>query len=154
MTEIEQLLAREAIRETKARYCRLLDTKCWEEWGQVFTADVEMDISDDVKNIPGAATFVQGRHTVVEQTRAIISQGNYMHHVHSPEIEFITDDEAQVIWAMEDWMTFPDDVPAPFTSQRAFGHYHERYRLDDGAWRIAAIKLVRIHKEIQLRLNG
>lgn len=84
MNDIEMLLAREAIKETKARYCRFLDTKQWREWGDVFTDDMEMDVSDDVADIPGAATLVKGRETVVNQTRDIISAGTYMHHVHSP----------------------------------------------------------------------
>lgn len=151
MTDIEQLLAREAIRETKARYCRLLDTKCWDEWGQVFTENVEMDVSDDVKNIPGAVTIVRGRQVVVEQTRSIIAGATYMHHVHGCEMTFVSDTEAKVIWGMEDWITFPDDIPGPFRSQHAFGFYHETYRLDGDVWRIAALKLVRQHKTVEPR---
>ena len=151
MNDIEMLLAREAIKETKARYCRLLDTKQWGEWGDVFTDDMEMDVSDDVADIPGAATLVKGRETVVNQTRDIISAGTYMHHVHSPEITFVSDTEARVIWAMEDFITFPDHTPAPFKSQRAFGHYHETYRLDGGQWRIARLKLERQFKDITPR---
>ncbi|HLS97639.1 MAG: nuclear transport factor 2 family protein [Porticoccaceae bacterium] len=151
MTDLEQLLAREAIKETKARYCRLLDTKQWDDWGQVFTADVEMDVSDDVKHIPGALTLVKGRARVVEQTRTIIDPGTCMHQVHSPEIRFVSATEAAVIWTMEDWITFPDEVPAPFRTQHAFGHYHETYRLDEGVWRIARLRLARLHKRITPR---
>lgn len=32
-----------AISEVKARYCRALDTKDWEGYGDVFTDDVELD---------------------------------------------------------------------------------------------------------------
>jgi hypothetical protein len=152
MTELEELRAREAIRETKARYCRLLDTKRWAEWAEVFTADVEMDVSDDVRGIPGAEPRIRGRDTIVSQTRNLVGAANYMHQVHSHEIDFVSDTEARVIWAMEDWVSFPDSVPqAPFRTMRAYGHYHETYVRDAGVWRIAALKLARVHKVIESR---
>lgn len=149
MTELEELRAREAIRETKARYCRLLDTKCWSEWGTVFTEDVEMDVSDDVKGIPGANPCIRGPETIVNQTRALVGMADYMHQVHSHEISFLSATEARVIWAMEDWVSFPAGlVGAPFQSMRAYGHYHETYVREAGVWRIATLKLTRIHKSI------
>lgn len=148
MTPIEELMAREAIRETKARYCRLLDTKRWEEWGELFTEDIEMDVSEDVKRIPGAATVLKGRAVVVAQVRAIIHPTRSVHQVHHPEIRFLSDTEAEAIWAMEDDVVFPDGIPAPFRSKQAFGHYYETYRREDGAWRIARLKLVRLIEHI------
>ena len=148
MTEIEQLLAREAIKETKARYCRFLDTKCWDDWGSVFTEDAKMDVSDDVKDIPGASSHIQGRDTLVNQTRELVGPGNHMHHVHSPEITFISNNEAQVIWAMEDWVNFPEGVPGPFQTMNAFGHYYETYKREGSVWRISTLKLKRIHQTI------
>lgn len=143
MTDIEELLAREAIRETKARYCRLLDTKRWDEWAQVFTADATMDVSDDVKGIAGAQPCIRTRDVIVSQTRALVGPAQHVHHVHSPEIQFVSDVQARVIWAMEDWVSFPEGGPRPFTSMRAYGHYHETYVKQD-TWRIATLKLTRL----------
>ena len=39
MAPDESLLAIEQIRQLKARYFRLLDTKQWDEWGEVFTVE-------------------------------------------------------------------------------------------------------------------
>jgi 3-phenylpropionate/cinnamic acid dioxygenase small subunit len=41
-TNADQLMDIEQIKQLKARYFRLLDTKQWEAWGQVFTADCEV----------------------------------------------------------------------------------------------------------------
>ena len=38
----EQLTDIEAIKQLKARYFRLMDTKRWEEWGDVFTKDARL----------------------------------------------------------------------------------------------------------------
>lgn len=148
MTELEQLLAREAIRETKARYCRFLDTKQWEQWGQQFTPDVEMDVSEDVPEGSDADPIVRGRQVVVDQVRMLVGAARTVHQIHSPEITFISATEATMISAMEDWVTFPDDLKnAPFKSMHAYGHYHETYRYSDGAWRIARLKLTRLQQE-------
>ena len=37
----------EAIKQLKALYFRLMDTKRWDEWGDVFSEDAEIDVSDD-----------------------------------------------------------------------------------------------------------
>ena len=34
-----------AIANVKAAYCRLLDTKDWDGWGQLFTEDFELDVT-------------------------------------------------------------------------------------------------------------
>ena len=119
--------------------------------GEVFTEQVVMDVSDNVKHIPGAITIVRGRQAVVDQTRGIIAGATNMHHVHGCEITFVSDREAQVIWDMEDWITFPDDIPAPFRSQHAFGFYHETHHLDGSSWRIAALRPARQRKTIVAR---
>jgi len=55
------------IRSLKARYCRLLDTEQWESWAEVFTPDVVIDISDDVKADIGEQ-IIRGRDEFVSQT--------------------------------------------------------------------------------------
>src|SRR5690606_5331386 len=147
MNELEQLLAREAIREAKARYCRFLDTKQWERWGEQFTTDIEMDVSEDVKEGSGADPIVRGREVVVNQVRALVGAARTVHQIHMPEITFVSATEATMVSAMEDWVTFPDDFPAPFKAMHGYGHYHETYRLQDGQWRIARLKLTRLQQD-------
>jgi hypothetical protein len=55
-----------------------------------------------------------------------------------PEIELVSATEARGVWAMNDWV----DQPA-FTLD-GWGHYHERYVLEDGAWRIADERISRL----------
>jgi 3-phenylpropionate/cinnamic acid dioxygenase small subunit len=148
MTELEQLLAREAIRETKARYCRFLDTKQWERWGEQFTTDIEMDVSEDVPEGSDADPIVRDREVVVNQVRMLVGAARTVHQVHASEITFTSPTEATVIWAMEDWVTFPDSLPNKlFDSLHGYGHYHETYRWQDGAWRIAKLKLTRLQQD-------
>jgi 3-phenylpropionate/cinnamic acid dioxygenase small subunit len=147
MTELEQLLAREAIRETKARYCRFLDTKQWEQWGAQFTTDIEMDVSEDVPEGSDVDPIVRGRQVVVDQVRMLVGAARTVHQIHAAEIQFSSATEATMISAMEDWVAFPDGIAAPFKSMHGYGHYHETYRFQDGAWRIAKVKLTRLQQD-------
>ena len=143
MNALERLLAREEICELKARYCRLLDTKRWEVWGQIFTEDVEMDVGDDVAPEHGSP-LVRGRDVVVTQTRHFVGTAQTVHHVHTPEIAFQDDEHASGIWAMYDRVIFGPNPPVPLKSIIGHGHYHERYVRGLDGWRIDAIRLTRI----------
>jgi 3-phenylpropionate/cinnamic acid dioxygenase small subunit len=152
MNPLDELIAREAIKEAKARYCRLLDTKQWDAWGECFTDDVVMDVTDDVGDIADAQAIIKGRQAVVEQVSKLIHPSRSIHQVHSCEITFTSASQANVIWAMEDWVTFPDGHDLPFKSVNGLGYYHETYRLDSGTWRIAKLRLERIQREFSPQL--
>src|SRR5277367_686953 len=97
------------IRKLKARYCRLLDTEQWDEWALVFSPDVILDASGDVKEGMGDP-IIQGRDRMVAQTRGIMEGSISMHQVHEPEIELTSAATATGIWPMWDRTEFPEGV--------------------------------------------
>jgi hypothetical protein len=148
MSTLKQLLAIKAIEVTKAQYCRFLDTKRWDDFGQLFTDDAVLDVSEDVTPQMGPQT-VQGRGAIVAQVRAAVDTARTTHQVHSPEINLTSTTTATGIWAMQDVVVWPDGVARPVPdlhSLTAFGHYHETYSLVGGAWRIAYLKLTRLQR--------
>lgn len=148
MTDTEKLLALVEIGELKARYCRLMDTKKWDEWGEVFAVDADLDTSEDVTPDIGDAK-ISGRAVIVEQVSRLVGQAATVHHVHSPEIEFTGPDAARGVWAMEDFVAWHDGVVSPIDPLRkmqGFGHYHETYVRRDGHWYIRSTKLTRLHR--------
>lgn len=137
MDTLQQLLAREAIRDVKARYCRYLDTKQWDEFAGVFTDDFELDVSEGT-GLP----LVHGRDEAVAQIRSSIEDAVTAHQVHQPEMQF-DDYGVKVIWAMQDRVIWSADKP----SLVGFGHYHERYVQEGEDWKIASLRLTRLHLE-------
>jgi len=137
MDTLQQLLAREAIRDVKARYCRYLDTKQWDEFAGVFTDDFELDVSEGT-GLP----LVHGRDEAVAQIRSSIEDAVTAHQVHQPEMQF-DDNGVKVIWAMQDRVIWSADKP----SLVGFGHYHERYVQEGEDWKIASLRLTRLHLE-------
>jgi hypothetical protein len=128
------------IHKLKARYFRFMDTKQWDQFGQVFTADLKFYIESGP--IPGDAepTF-DGRHALVSYLQASDPSKVTVHQGHMPEIEFTGPDTATGVWAMFDWV----DDPGRGGAWQGFGHYHERYvREVDGRWRICEVRLTRL----------
>ena len=126
-----------AIYELKARYCRLMDTKQWDAWRDLFTEDYELDVTEGT-DLP----VIKGRAAALDRVLSSIRHAVTVHQVHTPEIR-IDGDAASGIWAMQDRVIFPNGM-----SLTGYGHYHDRFRRVEGQWRIAALKLTRLHLEM------
>jgi hypothetical protein len=136
---LRRLVAVEEIRELKARYFRLMDTKHWDEWADLFTEDCVAWVEDQPD-----VTYTS-RDQFVTSTSSILAEAVTVHHGHMPEItlEPGDEDQAQGIWAMEDYVQIP--TPDGDITLKGYGHYHERYRRgSDGRWRIASLRLERL----------
>ena len=136
LSAAEQWLEVEAIKQLKARYFRLMDTKQWLPFSQVFSDDVIVDVSHD-KHAPGDK--IVGRANVVDFIRKAVGKAGTVHHGHMPEIELLSATEARGIWAMFDYVDFK-----PSRGIRGYGHYHEEYRKEGGSWHISKLKLTRL----------
>jgi len=131
-----------AICETKAQYCRAVDGKDWQAWGDLFTDDIVLDM------IGCGSEVYEGRDTVVARISAGIATGTTAHQVHAPEITMIDQNTAEVIWAMQDRVIWSPEraVQVGTTGLVGYGHYFEQYRRgEDGKWRIAHCKITRLH---------
>lgn len=126
----------EAIKRLKARYFRLMDTKQWDQWGDVFTEDAHLAASPDPNE-----TF-HGRADIVKRVSAVLRDARTVHHGHMPEIELTGPDTATGIWAMYDFVDMPQLV------LHGWGHYHEEYAKQGGVWRIRRSRLTRLRLDI------
>ena len=124
-----------ALCEAKARYCRTLDTKDWAGYADLLTEDYELDVSEGT-----ALPIIKGRDAAMRQIQSSILTAKTAHQVHSPEIE-LNGDEARVVWALQDRVIWGPERP----SMTGYGHYHERWVRRDGQWKLAALKLTRLH---------
>ena len=126
----------EAIKQLKARYCRTMDTKDWAAMRRVFTDDVTMDTTDSGGNVQtGADDFLT---FLVEAIGDVVT----VHQCHTPEIGLTSATTATGIWAMEDMLRFADG-----SELHGYGHYHETYRAQEGAWRISSSTLTRLRMD-------
>ncbi len=134
----EELVEIEAIQQLKARYFRLMDTKQWEAWRELFSEDctLRVELGDGSPDHE-----VRGRDAIAKSTSEVLRGATTVHHGHMPEIELTGPRSARGIWAMFDfvaWGESPRDL-------KGYGHYHETYEKGaDGRWRIASLHLTRL----------
>jgi hypothetical protein len=137
---LEELSAREAIKDLKGRYCYYIDLKQWDEYAALFTVDAIMDVDQSVSTrgrAPNPMPRVTGRAAIRAFMPQLLDNADTVHQVHSPIIELTSPITAKAIWAME------DIVRMPGFHLEARGHYHETYALVDGMWHIASLHLTR-----------
>jgi 3-phenylpropionate/cinnamic acid dioxygenase small subunit len=120
----------EAIKRLKARYFRMLDAKRWDDYRRVFTRDARFDVGD-MGGSDGDAFVATVAQTLAGATTA--------HHGHTPEIRRLADGRARGIWVLNDYVEFPS--LAERSGIRGYGHYEEEYAREEGAWRIASLRL-------------
>jgi hypothetical protein len=136
------LEAIEQLKQLKARYFRLLDTKDWDAWGMVFTEDAVME------HPANRADGIAGRDAIVATVRGHLADVTTIHHGHMPEIEILAPDRARGVWAMYDRLLYGTAGPNGISHYEGYGHYLEQYvREADGEWRIAHLHLRRLHLE-------
>ena len=132
----------EAIKQTKARYFRYLDTKQWGLWRTVFTDDLRLE--GTTRPYATADEFVDG-------VRAWLDPAITIHQGHTPEVILTSATTARAITPMFDWVEFrelTDDIRGgAHRGFVGFGHYEEEYRKEAGVWKISMLRLTRLHLE-------
>ncbi len=131
MLEASQLPAIRAIKALKARYFRCIDTRDWQGMRRVYARDAVMHDEE-------SQAHWTGRDAIVAGLEHWLSQAVTVHHGHMPEIEITGPGEARGVWSMFDFVDHPD------FRLEGHGHYHERYVIEDGEWRIAELRLSRL----------
>jgi hypothetical protein len=131
------LLELESIKQLKARYCRLLDTKDWAAWREIFTDDFVSDTSE------AGGKVIEGADDFVAFTRKHLRNQATAHQVHAPEVTLTSPTTARGVWALEDVVRL-----APGLNLRGYGHYHETYEKADGRWYIKSSKLTRLREDV------
>lgn len=144
MNDVERLLAIEEIKRLKSKYFYYLDHKDWARWkSEVWAPDASLDVPEAL------AEPVVGADRIIAWTSMMAADQISTHHGHMPDIEILSADAAQGVWAMEDILRLPKDRPAPggYTYLHGFGHYHETYVRGPSGWRIQTTRLTRLYVE-------
>jgi len=126
----------EAIKQLKARYFRLLDTRDWDGFRQVFADDVVVDVSES------GGDLITGADAFVTYVSGVLAATTTVHQGHMPEITITGETTASGIWALHDIVIWDGGMRLD-----GFGHYHETYEKTAGAWRIKTSKLTRVHTD-------
>lgn len=139
MNEITRLSAIEAIRNLKSRYFQCMDFQRWDEYPSLFTDDLIVYEGDGSVRSTGGPAFAA-------TVSAFLADAKTRHQAYMPEIVVIDADNARGTWAMHDILTWEKGDPLNGLKRiEGWGHYHETYRREAGGWKIASLKLTRLH---------
>ena len=144
MDDIDRLAAIQDIRQTKAKYFWGLDHKDWDLWRR------EVWAPEGRLEVPEVDEVYEPLEKVIEAVSQQVGDQVSVHHGHTPIIDFVSDTEAKVIWAMEDRLFRSKEYPLHDGSMllHGFGHYHETYVKLDAGWRIQSSRLTRLRLEM------
>lgn len=151
---VSRLVVIEDIKQLKARYFRLMDTKDWGALRAVFADDATFDarasLSIDGQGEAGRAAesnewVYHGGDGIVQFIQTAVGTQRTVHHGHCHEIEVLSATEARGVIAMEDQIW---DETGTTLTLHGMGHYHETYRKVDGAWRIVTSRISRLHVDL------
>ena len=115
----------EAIKQLKARYFRLHGHQAVGRMGRGVHRG-----RDSGRLAATRRRASRPRRHRAAASSAVLRDATTVHHGHMPEIELTGPDTATGIWAMYDFVELPQLV------LHGWGHYHEEYVKQDGAWRI------------------
>jgi hypothetical protein len=155
MTTIEELIAREEIKEAKFRYCRGVDTA---EKGLVLGVladDCELDYVGCFTDPATGEDFFPAMNIVLRGKDSWTADGmkraniRSFHVVHNSDIGFISEAAAKVIWSMTDRMFVREG--GTFRRLTGHGYYHETYEKIGGRWKIKTLRIERMLVEAETR---
>ena len=149
MEPVARLEAVEEIKQLKARYFRMMDTKDWDGFAAVFTPDAVMDMSGEMRDtVTEGEGITRGNRAIAEFVKGAVHPVVTVHHGHMPEIEITSPTTARGIWSMEDMLRWPEG--SPIRSLHGYGHYHETYEKVDGRWLIKTLTLSRLRVDMEM----
>ncbi len=129
---VQGLVDREAIRELKARYYNYADAQQWEQFRDVFTDGLEVDLA-------AGQTFDSADEYVAAVKRLTVGAVT-VHHGHMPQIRIDDAHSARGTWMLGTYVDWSRDAASGARhGARVYGYQRERYQRINGKWRIAAI---------------
>lgn len=150
MNDLNALIAAEAIRNIKGRYCIALDTKNRAMFHDLFADDAVADFSGAQvdPNQPGAGREdairdpLRGPDAITDAAMKAIAPLITVHHCSTGEIVIESADTARATWPIADILRFPPG--RKFKETAAFGYYHETYVRQRGEWKIGTVTMSRL----------
>lgn len=147
MSDLERLVATEALRDLQSRYVRLADAGDWQGLAGLFApGGVFVALNPD--GSPQAE--MRGHAEIIRTIAAGVGMGRATHHLFSYEIKILSPTRATGVWTMEDWIDRGDEqLPpdAPFRRMHGGGRYHVEYERHGSGWLIARQTLRRTFLE-------
>lgn len=125
----------DAIRELKRRYVRCLDSHDWAGLADTLAREVRIEVEG----------HPQGREGAVGHIREVLAPTHSRHRLGASSIRVTGAGTAEGTWEMGDEVV-PTSGGGAAAGWSGAGRYEEDYVLEEGAWRISRMRLVRTRR--------
>lgn len=125
----------ETICRKKSQYGRYIDTKQWNNFGQVALPEAEFNFFDSDGSILMAgrtALAFSSSKAFTEFFSSFFANAQTLHMFGPGELEQTAADEVKAIWGMEDQIIL--NSTAGLVELRGGGYYYETWKMKDGDW--------------------
>jgi len=133
---VERLVAIEAVKLLRARYCRFIDMKLWGDLRPLLHEEISLDLSSSNGKPP-----IVGRDAFIDYVGGRFVDEPSLHLNFLPEIEILSPDSATAIWAQEHFL-YPLWVKGEKHSH-GYGWSEDRYEKVDGDWQVRSVRLLK-----------
>lgn len=137
MTELDKLVAVDAIKRLMARRIRALDTQDWVTYSACHAED---HTSHGPQFNPG-----EGRASMMQAVTRSLAGVSSIHLVHSPMIEIMSSTEAKGYWTLEDRLYWKQGIDDHWF--HGWGYYDDTYGIRGGEWLFTSRRLSYLRKE-------
>jgi hypothetical protein len=129
---IESLSHIEEIKQLKARYIRLGDTKDWNALSEILAEDFEavFDVAPRFSKDQPNSVAISGRDTFIQAWAPALVNVVTVHQVFMPEITLTGTATATGIWGLHTFAQMPNCI------FQGWSHYHDEYLREGGVWKI------------------
>lgn len=145
MDDLQRLIAIEDIRQLKARYWQGVDMKDEAMIRSVFTDDAVIDYRAESYPPDKIPPSTPPPDAFARRCLDVLAGFTTAHHGHMPQIRFLSYDQAEGVWPMEDNLWAKDPAVTGFAHMQGHGFYHDSYRKVAGQWLISATTLKRLN---------
>ncbi|KAL2784099.1 hypothetical protein BJX66DRAFT_344339 [Aspergillus keveii] len=134
----------ETLRLKKSQYCRFADTHDWDGFASLMLPSLTATFTDPDGTIAtenGVRYEFNTRDEFVAFFRAAFETQQTVHIVGPGELTRLSEDEISAIWGVV-YHAASHGVTGGWTGTGG-GHYHEIWRLVEGKWMMASLRMVR-----------
>jgi hypothetical protein len=148
MESIDELLARDAIKQAKARYLRGVDTGDSQLVKDILAEDCVLDYMHCLTDPATGTDFLPEMNVVVRGRASWTSEGLRsmgivsVHQTYNHDITLTSGNTASSVCAMTDRLFMPAD--RPYSVLTGYGYYHETYEQVDGSWWLKTLRISRL----------
>jgi hypothetical protein len=133
MTALDDLIAKETLRELKSRYFRYMDEQDWESLRGILAPDLAF-------HHPTIGTYDNADETI-SAIAGRVSGVRTMHQGHDPEIA-VDGDVAEGSWSLQSFVFSPTDPDVRITR---YARYADRFRREGDGWVISHITFTYVY---------